>query len=69
MLGSAFRSLRLPREDIVVATKLWASGEGPNRAGLSAKRVREGVAACLRRLGYARTRDRETRRIAKDRVE
>ena len=49
-LGRAFKELGVPREDIVVSTKLWTSGSGPNRTGLSAKRVREGTAACLARL-------------------
>ena len=40
------------RDEIVVATKVGLSmGEGPNRTGLSRKRIVEGIDASLRRLG------------------
>ena len=40
------------REEVVVATKVGlATGDGPNRRGLSRKRVVEGVDASLARLG------------------
>jgi len=43
------------REEVVIATKVYfPMGEGPNRSGLSRKRVLDGVRASLRRLdiGY-----------------
>ncbi len=39
------------REDIVVATKLFWGGEGPNRTGLSRKHLIEGIDGSLKRLG------------------
>ncbi len=39
------------REDIVVATKLFWGGEGPNRTGLSRKHLTEGIDGSLKRLG------------------
>ncbi len=41
----------LPRDEIVVATKLyWPMGDQPNQRGLSRKHVRESIDASLRRL-------------------
>lgn len=41
------------REDYVLATKIaMPMGRGPNLGGLSRKHVREGIDACLRRLGH-----------------
>ncbi len=39
------------REDVVVATKLFWGGEGPNRTGLSRKHLIEGIEGSLKRLG------------------
>src|SRR5699024_10432684 len=40
------------RDEVVLATKVFGRmGEGPNRAGLSRKAIRQEVDACLRRLG------------------
>ncbi len=38
------------REDLVVSTKIFWGGKGPNQTGLSAKHVIEGTKASLRRL-------------------
>lgn len=41
------------REDYVLATKVaMPMGRGPNLGGLSRKHVREGIDACLKRLGH-----------------
>lgn len=50
ILGRIFRENAWPRESLVVSTKVFFGGEGPNREGLSAKRVMEGCHASLRRL-------------------
>ncbi len=39
------------RRDLVVSTKIFWGGYGPNDQGLSAKRIREGTDASLARLG------------------
>ena len=49
LMGAALRDL--PRSDYVVSTKIFWGGEGPNKVGLSRKRIHEGVAASLARLG------------------
>jgi len=52
LLGLAIRELGLPREDLVVATKVRIRmGEGPNRVGLSRTHIMHAVEASLRRLG------------------
>lgn len=50
-IGEALRDLKVPREDLVVSTKLfWGPQGGQNRIGLSRKRILEGCAASLKRL-------------------
>ncbi|OZJ06646.1 hypothetical protein BZG36_00359 [Bifiguratus adelaidae] len=49
-MGRAIRHLKLPRKDIVVSTKIFWGGKGPNDRGLSRKHVIEGLAASLKRL-------------------
>ena len=50
-LGKAFKELNLPREQLVVTTKIfWGPGDGPNDVGLSRKHVIEGAKNCLKRL-------------------
>jgi voltage-dependent potassium channel beta subunit len=51
ILGALFRDAGWPRDRLVVCTKLFFGGEGPNQRGLSAKHVTEGCHASLRRLG------------------
>lgn len=49
--GQALRSLKIPREDVVVATKVYgATGSGVNSAGLSRLHIIDAVKASLRRL-------------------
>jgi aryl-alcohol dehydrogenase-like predicted oxidoreductase len=38
------------REDIVVSTKVFWGGDGPNDKGLSRKHIIEGTRNCLKRL-------------------
>ncbi len=51
LLGLALRDL--PRGDFVVSTKIFGNGTGPNREGLNRKRLLEGTAASLQRMGLA----------------
>ncbi len=49
--GRALRNLKIPREDIVVATKVAGdTGKGANSRGASRHHIMEGVQASLRRL-------------------
>lgn len=48
--GEALKARQVPRCDIVVSTKLFASGDGPNEVGLSRKHILEGTKASLARL-------------------
>jgi aryl-alcohol dehydrogenase (NADP+) len=51
VLGRALRTLAIPREQVVIATKLfYATGSGPNEKGLSSKHLRHAIDASLRRL-------------------
>jgi voltage-dependent potassium channel beta subunit len=49
-MGNVFRKTGWRRESLVVSTKIFWGGDGPNDAGLSHKHVIEGVHAALRRL-------------------
>src|SRR5919197_4790048 len=52
VLGRALKELAVPREQVVVATKVFhPTGKTPNERGLSAKHVRHALDASLRRLG------------------
>jgi len=51
LLGLALRDL--PRCDYVVSTKIFWGGTGPNREGLNRKRLLEGTAASLQRMGLS----------------
>ena len=52
ILGEALANLKLPREDLVVATKVRVRmGPGPNRVGLTRAHIVNEVDASLRRLG------------------
>ena len=49
--GQAIRNLKLPRDQLVVATKVFGeTGPGPNQRGSSRSHIVEGVKASLRRL-------------------
>jgi aryl-alcohol dehydrogenase (NADP+) len=51
VLGRALRELAVPRERVVVATKVFhPTGATPNERGLSAKHIRHALDASLRRL-------------------
>lgn len=50
IMGQAIRELGWKRSDIVVSTKIFWGGSGPNDKGLSRKHVVEGTKASLKRL-------------------
>ncbi|TXG72517.1 hypothetical protein EZV62_001096 [Acer yangbiense] len=50
IMGQAIRELGWKRSDIVVSTKIFWGGPGPNDKGLSRKHIVEGTKACLKRL-------------------
>ena len=50
IMGRVIRSLGLRRESLVLSTKLFWGGPGPNDNGLSHKHIVEGVNNALRRL-------------------
>ena len=50
MMGEIIREKDWDRTDLVVSTKIFWSGEGPNDRGLSRKHVVEGTTAALERL-------------------
>jgi voltage-dependent potassium channel beta subunit len=54
VMGSVLRKMGWRRESLVISTKIFWGGEGPNDTGLSHKHVVEGVDNALRRLqmGY-----------------
>jgi aryl-alcohol dehydrogenase-like predicted oxidoreductase len=52
LLGGALKSLRRPREQLVVASKVHGrTGPGPNQAGLTRAHILAGIDESLRRLG------------------
>ena len=50
VMGNVVQKLGWKRSDIVVSTKIFWGGEGPNDAGLSRKHIIEGANAALARL-------------------
>ena len=50
VMGNAIKKLGWRRESIVVSTKIFWGGQGPNDTGLSHKHIIEGVNNALRRL-------------------
>ncbi|KAF5464922.1 hypothetical protein F2P56_014959 [Juglans regia] len=50
IMGQAIRELGWKRSDVVVSTKIFWGGSGPNEKGLSRKHVVEGTKASLKRL-------------------
>ncbi|OIW34616.1 voltage-gated potassium channel beta-2 subunit [Coniochaeta ligniaria NRRL 30616] len=50
VFGQALKELNFKRSDIVVSTKLFWGGPGPNDTGLSKKHLFEGMRASLKRL-------------------
>jgi aryl-alcohol dehydrogenase-like predicted oxidoreductase len=52
LLGRALRDLDVPRENVIIATKVFGrTGPGPNSAGLSRGHIMDQVEASLKRLG------------------
>lgn len=50
VMGNVIKSLGLRRQSLVLSTKIFWGGSGPNDSGLSHKHVIEGTHAALRRL-------------------
>ncbi|EMS48061.1 putative voltage-gated potassium channel subunit beta [Triticum urartu] len=50
IMGQAIRDLGWRRADVVISTKLFWGGQGPNDKGLSRKHIIEGLKASLKRL-------------------
>jgi voltage-dependent potassium channel beta subunit len=50
LLGKIIRGFGWKRSDLIVSTKIFWGGEGPNDSGLSRKHIVEGVEAALKRL-------------------
>ncbi|RYY59867.1 MAG: aldo/keto reductase, partial [Comamonadaceae bacterium] len=49
--GQALKNLKVPREDVVVATKVFGeTGTGPNARGATRSHILDGVKASLKRL-------------------
>ncbi|MDB5938476.1 MAG: aldo/keto reductase, partial [Polaromonas sp.] len=49
--GQALKNLKIPRDNIVVATKVFGqTGPGPNGRGLTRSHILDGVKASLKRL-------------------
>lgn len=51
MMGRVIRKLGWKRSGLVVSTKIFWGGEGPNDKGVHAKHVKEGMDVALTRLG------------------
>ena len=49
-MGRAFKELGYKREELVISTKLWRVGPGPNDSFLSRKHLLEGIDNSLKRL-------------------
>ncbi|TLN01022.1 aldo/keto reductase, partial [bacterium] len=50
VMGNVIKKVGWRREDLVISTKLFWGGEGPNDRGLSHKHILEGIHNSLRRL-------------------
>jgi len=50
VMGNVIKKAGWPRESLVISTKLFWGGEGPNATGLSHKHLLEGINNSLRRL-------------------
>ncbi|KAI0354653.1 Aldo/keto reductase [Trametes cingulata] len=49
-MGRVFKELDVKRSDLVITTKIFWGGRGPNDMGLSRKHIVEGTKKCLERL-------------------
>jgi aryl-alcohol dehydrogenase-like predicted oxidoreductase len=53
MTGQALKNLKIPREDVVVASKVFGEmGKGPNARGATRHHILDGVKASLKRLQF-----------------
>jgi voltage-dependent potassium channel beta subunit len=50
VMGNVIKRMGWKRSDLVVSTKIFWGGDGPNDRGLSFKHILEGTNACLKRL-------------------
>jgi voltage-dependent potassium channel beta subunit len=50
VMGNVIKKIGWRREDLVISTKIFWGGEGPNNTGLSHKHIIEGVNNALKRL-------------------
>ena len=50
VMGNVLKQTGWPRESVVISTKLFWGGDGPNDTGLSHKHLLEGINRSLRRL-------------------
>ncbi|NIS78691.1 MAG: voltage-dependent potassium channel subunit beta [Anaerolineales bacterium] len=50
MMGNVIKKAGWKRSDLVISTKIFWGGPGPNDVGLSRKHILEGMDACLSRL-------------------
>ncbi|KAH9317916.1 hypothetical protein KI387_019685 [Taxus chinensis] len=50
IMGQAIKELGWKRSDVVISTKIYMGGKGPNDVGLSRKHLIEGTKASLKRL-------------------
>ena len=55
IMGNVIRKAGWKRSDLVVSTKIFWSGDGPNDCGLSRKHILEGTDQALKRLQMKRT--------------
>ncbi len=53
IMGKVLREKGWDRQDLIISTKIFFGGEGPNRRGLSRKHIVEGTQASLDRLGLS----------------
>lgn len=51
IMGKALKKTGWKQSELVLSTKLFWGGEGPNQAGLSRKHIIEGMDASLKRMG------------------
>ncbi|MEM6734410.1 MAG: aldo/keto reductase, partial [Myxococcota bacterium] len=51
LMGEVIRKAGWRRDELVISTKIFWGGEGPNQRGLSRKHLVEGTNASLKRLG------------------
>lgn len=67
MMGNVVRRMGWKRSDLIISTKIFWGGDGPNDRGLSRKHIIEGTDASLKRFGmdyvdllYCHRPDKET---------